>query len=42
MSTAVRAERETFEGAGLVFGSRLIVGTGEYRGFEVMREADKD
>src|ERR687890_1502163 len=41
MSTAVEAERETFEVAGRVFSSRLIVGTGKYRGFEEMKAAHR-
>jgi thiazole synthase len=39
MSTAVAAERETFEIAGRVYTSRLIVGTGKYRSFEEMKAA---
>src|SRR5215203_3961021 len=39
MSTAVQADRETFEVAGRVFSSRLIVGTGKYRSHEEMRSA---
>jgi thiazole synthase len=39
MSTAVAAERESFEIAGRVFTSRLIVGTGKYRSFEEMKAA---
>ena len=41
MSTAVQAERETFEVAGRVFASRLIVGTGKYRSFEEMKAAHR-
>ena len=41
MSTAVQAERETFEVAGRVFTSRLIVGTGKYRSFEEMKAAHR-
>jgi thiazole synthase len=41
MSTAVQAGRETFEVAGRVFASRLIVGTGKYRSFEEMKAAHK-
>src|SRR5215218_9579443 len=39
MSTAVQADRETFEVAGRVFTSRLIVGTGKYRSFDEMKAA---
>jgi thiazole synthase len=39
MSTAVEANRETFEVAGRAFASRLIVGTGKYRSFEEMKAA---
>jgi thiazole synthase len=42
MSTAVQAERETFEVAGRVFASRLIVGTGKYRSFEEMKAAHRE
>jgi thiazole synthase len=41
MSTAVEAGRETFEVAGRVFSSRLIVGTGKYRSFEEMKAAHR-
>jgi thiazole synthase len=41
MSTAVQAERETFEVAGRTFASRLIVGTGKYRSFEEMKAAHR-
>ena len=41
MSTAVEASRETFEVAGRVFSSRLIVGTGKYRSFEEMKAAHR-
>jgi thiazole synthase len=41
MSTAVQAEAETFEVAGRVFASRLIVGTGKYRSFEEMKAAHR-
>lgn len=41
MSTAVQAGRETFEVAGRVFASRLIVGTGKYRSFEEMKAAHR-
>ncbi|HEX8352208.1 MAG TPA: thiazole synthase [Pyrinomonadaceae bacterium] len=41
MSTAVEAERETFEVAGRAFSSRLIVGTGKYRSFEEMKAAHR-
>src|SRR5215210_8010100 len=41
MSTAVEASRETFEVAGRVFTSRLIVGTGKYRSFEEMNAAHR-
>lgn len=41
MSTAVQADRETFEVAGHVFASRLIVGTGKYRSFEEMKAAHR-
>ena len=41
MSTAVQSDRETFEVAGRVFASRLIVGTGKYRSFEEMKAAHK-
>jgi thiazole synthase len=41
MSTAVQTERETFEVAGRVFASRLIVGTGKYRSFEEMKAAHR-
>jgi thiazole synthase len=41
MSTAVQAEGETFEVAGRVFASRLIVGTGKYRSFEEMKAAHR-
>src|SRR5688500_310085 len=41
MSTAVETERETFEVAGLVFTSRLIVGTGKYRSFEEMKASHR-
>src|SRR5215203_4821940 len=41
MSTAVQADRETFEVAGRVFTSRLIVGTGKYRSFEEMKAAHR-
>src|SRR5215210_6441729 len=41
MSTAVETERETFEVAGRVFTSRLIVGTGKYRSFEEMKAAHR-
>jgi thiazole synthase len=41
MSTAVQAERESFEVAGRVFASRLIVGTGKYRSFEEMKAAHR-
>jgi thiazole synthase len=41
MSTAVETERETFEVAGRVFASRLIVGTGKYRSFEEMKAAHR-
>jgi thiazole synthase len=41
MSTAVETERETFEVAGRVFSSRLIVGTGKYRSFEEMKAAHR-
>src|SRR5215208_7601757 len=41
MSTAVQADRETFEVAGRVFASRLIVGTGKYRSFEEMKAAHR-
>src|ERR671912_143519 len=39
MSTEVQADRETFEVAGRVFASRLIVGTGKYRSFDEMKAA---
>jgi thiazole synthase len=39
MSTAVATDSETFEIAGRVFTSRLIVGTGKYRSFEEMKAA---
>ncbi|MCA1618836.1 MAG: thiazole synthase [Acidobacteria bacterium] len=41
MSTAVVATTETFEVAGRVFTSRLIVGTGKYRSFEEMKAAHR-
>src|SRR5919112_3476769 len=41
MSTAVQSDRETFEVAGRVFASRLIVGTGKYRSFEEMKAAHR-
>ena len=41
MSTAVEATTETFEVAGRVFSSRLIVGTGKYRSFEEMKAAHR-
>ncbi len=41
MSTAVQVDRETFEVAGRVFASRLIVGTGKYRSFEEMKAAHR-
>ncbi len=41
MSTAVQADRETFEVAGRAFASRLIVGTGKYRSFEEMKAAHR-
>ena len=41
MSTAVQAERDTFEVAGRAFASRLIVGTGKYRSFEEMKAAHR-
>src|SRR5437764_15266209 len=41
MSTAVSAAKETFEIAGRVFNSRLIVGTGKYRSFEEMKAAHR-
>jgi thiazole synthase len=41
MSTAVEAGRETFEVGGRAFTSRLIVGTGKYRGFEEMKAAHR-
>jgi thiazole synthase len=41
MSTAVESERETFEVAGRVFSSRLIVGTGKYRSFDEMKAAHR-
>ena len=41
MSTAVGTEKETFEVAGRVFSSRLIVGTGKYRSFEEMKAAHR-
>ncbi len=41
MSTAVETKRETFEVAGRVFSSRLIVGTGKYRSFEEMKAAHR-
>jgi thiazole synthase len=41
MSTAVETEKETFEVAGRVFSSRLIVGTGKYRSFEEMKAAHR-
>jgi thiazole synthase len=41
MSTAVQTEGETFEVAGRVFASRLIVGTGKYRSFEEMKAAHR-
>ncbi|MDT7808494.1 MAG: thiazole synthase [Acidobacteriota bacterium] len=41
MSTAVEANRETFEVAGRTFASRLIVGTGKYRSFEEMKAAHR-
>jgi thiazole synthase len=41
MSTAVKSDRETFEVAGRVFASRLIVGTGKYRSFEEMKAAHR-
>src|SRR2546421_28677 len=41
MSTAVSATKETFEIAGRVFNSRLIVGTGKYRSFEEMKAAHR-
>ncbi|MET0625107.1 MAG: thiazole synthase [Pyrinomonadaceae bacterium] len=41
MSTAVEATSETFEVAGRVFSSRLIVGTGKYRSFEEMKAAHR-
>lgn len=42
MSTAVQTDRETFEVAGHVFASRLIVGTGKYRSFEEMKAAHRE
>ena len=39
MSTAVEQKSETFEVAGRVFTSRLIVGTGKYRSFGEMKAA---
>ncbi|HEX8560817.1 MAG TPA: thiazole synthase [Pyrinomonadaceae bacterium] len=41
MSTAVETARETFEVAGRVFSSRLIVGTGKYRSFGEMKAAHR-
>ena len=41
MSTAVEATAETFEVAGRVFSSRLIIGTGKYRSFEEMKAAHR-
>jgi thiazole synthase len=41
MSTAVEATSETFEVAGRVFSSRLIVGTGKYRSFAEMKAAHR-
>ena len=41
MSTAVKSDTETFEVAGRVFASRLIVGTGKYRSFEEMKAAHR-
>jgi thiazole synthase len=41
MSAAVETGRETFEVAGRVFASRLIVGTGKYRSFEEMKAAHR-
>ena len=41
MSTAVQAGGETFEVAGRVFASRLIVGTGKYRSFGEMKAAHR-
>jgi thiazole synthase len=41
MSTAVQADSKTFEVAGRVFASRLIVGTGKYRSFEEMKAAHR-
>ena len=41
MSTAVETKKETFEVAGRVFSSRLIVGTGKYRSLEEMKAAHR-
>jgi thiazole synthase len=41
MSTAVEAGSETFSVGGREFTSRLIVGTGKYRGFEEMKAAHR-
>jgi thiazole synthase len=41
MSTAVKSAGETFEIGGRSFRSRLIVGTGKYRGFEEMKAAHR-
>ncbi|HWS56622.1 MAG TPA: thiazole synthase [Pyrinomonadaceae bacterium] len=41
MSTAVSSSTETLNIAGRSFGSRLIVGTGKYRGFEEMKAAHR-
>src|SRR2546423_9020877 len=41
MSTAVSATKETFEIAGRVFNSRLIIGTGKYRTYEEMKAAHR-
>jgi thiazole synthase len=41
MSTAVETGKETFEVAGRVFSSRLIVGTGKYRSFAEMKAAHR-
>ena len=41
MSAVVQAPGKTFEIAGRVFTSRLIVGTGKYRSFEEMKAAHR-
>lgn len=41
MSTAVHSLAEKFELAGHAFTSRLIIGTGKYRGYEEMKAAHK-